>query len=286
MPASFELFAPGNPDEAVAALRASAPGETVVLAGGTDLLGDLERDRVAPRRLLSLRRLPWKYLEWSDDSLAIGSTLPLRTLELDPGVRTRIPGLFEAIRAVGSVALRHRATLGGNIVRSSPASDLLPILLALDAEVDLVGPTGGRRAPLAELLARSRQPRLRPAELVRAVRLPEARPSTYLWQRIRPVNDISQVGVAVARSPRARSWRVVLGAVLPHAQRVPAAEGALGTEARPRPEAIDSAAVAAAEFAPFAGERRGSDEYRRQIVRVLVGRAVRSIAGIPEEGAA
>ncbi|MEM0129801.1 MAG: FAD binding domain-containing protein [Thermoplasmata archaeon] len=277
-----ELLTPSTPREAIAALGASPPGETVVLAGGTDLALDLGAGRLRPRRLLSLRRLPWRFLEWSPEgSLRIGSTLPLRAVELDRRVVERHPGLVEAIRAVGGVALRHRATLGGNIVRSSPSSDLLPILLALDAEVDLTGPQGDRRVDLGGLLDRSRSPRMAAAELVRSVGIPEPRPSAYLWQRIRPVNDISQVGVAVARSPRDGRWRIAVGSILPGPRRIPEAEAALGTGADPGPERVGQAAEAVAGSGPFAGDRRGSDAYRQRLVRVLIRRAIDRVRLLP-----
>ena len=274
--APFELVTPSSVDDAIATLHASSAPEVAVLAGGTDLLLDLDRGRLVPRRLLSLRLLPWKSVNWSGAGLTIGSTLPLRDLECDPRLRERLPGLWQAVRAVGGVALRHRATLGGNVVRSAPASDLLPILLALDAEVDSVGPTGARGGALDRFLDRSRQPRLERAELVRSVRVPEARPSVYLWQRVRPVNDISQVGVAVARSPSTDRWQVAVGDVVPRPVRIPVAEEALGV-GDPDPRAIDRAGQLAADASPFTTDRRGTEPYRRRVVGVLVKRAVRSL---------
>ncbi|EQD42574.1 Molybdopterin dehydrogenase, FAD-binding domain protein, partial [mine drainage metagenome] len=144
----FDLVAPRSVDEALAALRAAGPDGAAVLAGGTDLLLDLDEGRQRPRRVVSLRHLPWRTLDWTGPSLTIGSTLPLRALETDPDLVARFPGLAQAVRAVGSVALRHRATLGGNVVRAAPASDLVPVLLTLDAEVEVVGPRGSRRVPI------------------------------------------------------------------------------------------------------------------------------------------
>ncbi|MGA8275170.1 MAG: FAD binding domain-containing protein, partial [Thermoplasmata archaeon] len=208
---TFDLVVPETAEEAIAALQTLGPGEATPIAGGTNLLFDLEGGRIAPRRVISLRRLPWRTLDWNQDALTIGSTLPLRSLEDDPQVRAKYPGLYEAVRNVGSVALRHRATLGGNLVRSSPASDLIPVLLTLDADVDLLGPHGARRLPVDRFVQASRRTDLRPGELVRSVRLPEARPSAFFWQRVRPSNDISQVAIAVAFAPGEHSWRVAVG---------------------------------------------------------------------------
>lgn len=271
-----DFLSPATADEAIATLQASTPGEVAVLAGGTDLLFDLDEERAAPRRIVSLRRLPWRTLDWNGASLTIGSTLPLRSLENDPEVRARVPGLFEAVRAVGSVALRHQATLGGNLGRSAPASDLIPMLLVLDAEVDLVGPAGERRIPVDRFVVGSRVTALRWGELIRSVRIPEARPSAYLWQRVRPFHDISHMAVAVAFSPSHSRWRVAVSGFPPRPLLVPEAEVELDGPS-PSDSALGRAADALARHAPIVADKRASEEYRRQLVRPLLVRAVRSV---------
>jgi CO/xanthine dehydrogenase FAD-binding subunit len=270
-----DLLAPTTADEAFAALRAAAPGEVAVLAGGTDLLFDLDEARLRPRHLLSLRHLPWRTLEWDGPALTIGSTLPLRVLENDPALRTRIPGLYAAVRAVGSVALRHRATLGGNLGRSAPASDLIPMLLALEAEVELVGPEGARTMSVDRFVQGSRKTELGPVELIRAVRIPEARPSAYFLQRVRPFHDISHLAVAVAYSPSTEGWRVALAGFPPRPVLAPEASAALRG---PRPEPVDvaRAAEALAQRAPIVADKRASEEYRRRLVRPLLERGIRA----------
>jgi carbon-monoxide dehydrogenase medium subunit len=273
---SFSLVTPERPEEAVELLAGAPPGETAVLAGGTDLLFDIDDGRVTPRRVLSLRRLPWRRLEWRDDGLEIGSTLPLSVLESEPEVRVRLPGLWQGVHAVGSLALRHRATLGGNLGRASPASDLFPILLALDARVRAIGPDGSREIPIDEFALASRRTALQPAELIESVRVPRAAASQYLWQRVRPANDISQVGVAVARlrPPDGTRWRVALGGVSPKPQRLPSAESLL-VSAAPTEVEVELAAQEAARSAPFVTDKRATETYRRRLVSVLVRRAVR-----------
>ncbi|MFZ1023245.1 MAG: FAD binding domain-containing protein [Thermoplasmata archaeon] len=271
----FDLLVPATVDAALAALHASSDQSTVVLAGGTDLLLDLDESRITAQRVVSLRRLPWRDLAWEGGRLRIGSTLPLSELDGDARLRREIPGLWQAVHAVGGVALRHRATMGGNLARAAPASDLLPILLALDASVEIVGIHESRTVPLDGFLRASRSTTLGPAELIRSVEIPEARPSEYLWQRVRPANDISQVGVAVARSRVEPYWRIALGGVTPRTIRIPEAEQAL--PARPSDEAVEAAANHAAARASFSTDKRASEEYRRLLVRALVARAVRSV---------
>ena len=283
MATAFDLVTPASVAAAVAEVAAGAPGEVVVLAGGTDLIFDLEGARAAPRRVVSLRRLPWRTLDWNGTVLTVGSTLPLRSLERDPEVGRRHPGLLEAVRAVGGVPLRHRATLGGNLGRAAPASDLLPILLALDAEVDLIGPNGERSLSVDRFLVGSRRTAMTPGELIRSVRFPEPRPSAYLWQRVRPEHDISQIAVAAARSPADGRWRVAVGGIPPRALRLPETEARLANAARPG-RTLHVAAEEAADRLAIATDRRASEEYRRHLVTTLIERAVESVAALAEGG--
>ncbi len=279
--APFELVSPSTVEEALSELKAGREGSVSVLAGGTDLLLDLDAGRATPTRVVSLRRLPWRSLAWENGGLRVGSTLPLRALELDPRVNERFPGLGEAIRAVGSASLRRQATLGGNLGRAAPASDLLPVLLVLDAEVELVGEQGARSLTVDRFLRASRRTELAAGELIRSVRFPEPRPSAYLWQRVRPANDISQVAVAAAFSPARGAWRVGLGGVPPRAILVPSAAEALAT-ARPSPEAVDRASADLAAQPGLVSDRRATEEYRRELVGALLRRAVRRAAAETE----
>lgn len=277
----FELVAPASVDEAIASLRVADGSGPVVIAGGTDLLFDLDEGRTAPGRVVSLRRLPWRTLDWVDGALTVGSTLPLRSLENDPEVRSRLPGLWQAVHAVGSVALRHRATLGGNLGRAAPASDLIPMLLALDAEVDLVGSAGSRRLPVDEFVRASRRTALVPGELIRSVRVPETRPSAYLWQRVRPANDISQIAAAVAYSPTTRTWSVAVGGIPPRPLLLPEVSRGLG-RGNPSEEVLRDMCDRASREVTLRADQRASEGYRRHLVATLVGRAVRSVGASAE----
>lgn len=279
----FVLVAPSSVEAAIAEMRTGEPGEVAVLAGGTDVLFDLDSAKSAPRRVVSLRHLPWRTADWNGPVLTVGSTLPLRSIERDPELARQHPGLFQAIRAVGSVQLRHRATLGGNLGRAAPASDLIPILLALDAEVDLVGPTGARTMPVDRFIVGPRRTALAAGELIRSVRFPEPRPSAYLWQRVRPANDISQIAVAAAYSPSEHRWALAVGGIPPRALRLPEAEASLRT-ATPAEEEVRAASERAAGHLTIASDRRASEEYRRHLVATLIERAVRSVAASARGG--
>lgn len=283
---SFQLVQPATPEEAVRLLAGASAGQMSVLGGGTDLLIDIDQARTSPRQVLSLRKMPWRYLRWEGSSLVVGSTLPLRTLELDRRVQQQLPGLWEAIRDVGSPALRARATLGGNVGRCSPASDLLPMLIALDARVRILGPSGVREHPVDLVLQESRKTNLGPAELIESLIFPSAAPSTYMWQRVQPVNDISQVGVATAYLPDAPHWRIAVGGLQPRARRLSEAEAVLRS-ARPTHLEQELAAQEAARRAEFVSDKRATESYRRRLVAVMVRRALQTtIDRMPRPAAA
>lgn len=279
----FELHFPTTFEEAWALLEKDPPGSALPLAGGTDLLLAMEFRRFSPRHVVSLSRLPLQAYEMGPEEVRIGSLVPLRTLELDPRLRARIPALVEAIAEVGSVQLRHRATLGGNVVRSSSSSDLLPPLIALRSHLTLRSREGQRTMPLEEFVQGSWKTGLRPGELVEDVRVPLPRPGTYRWQRVRPANDISQVGLAVVRHPaRAGSprWNLVAGGTTPTVQRLLRAEAALVSE-EPSQEEVALAAQRAAEEARFVTDLRAAEEYRRHLLQVLVRRGVEDVLRSP-----
>ncbi len=155
------------------------------------------------------------------------------------------------------------------------------MLLALDAEVDLVGPAGSRRLRVDEFVRASRRTALAPEELIRSVRVPESRPSAYLWQRVRPANDISQIAVAVAYSPTGRTWSVAVGGMPPRPVLLPDVARGLG-RGNPSEEALRDAGDRAAREVTIAADQRASGEYRRRLVATLLGRAVRSVVASGE----
>jgi aerobic carbon-monoxide dehydrogenase medium subunit len=285
---TFELLFPRTMEEAWDLLASGPAGSTLPIAGGTDLLMAVEFGRWAPARLVSLSRLPLGSLRRSDHEWVIGSNLPLCELERDPSVRRDLPALYEAVREVGSVQLRHRATLGGNLGRASSASDLLPPLLALEAHVTLSSRTGRRSLPVSEFILGPWQTALRPGELIEQVVVPAPRPGTYRWQRVRPANDISQVGVAVVLHPAGNAstgspWRIVAGGTHPSVQRLIRAEACL-TGAEPTEPEVERASRMAGEEAMFATDLRAAEEYRRHLVQVLVRRAVTDVARAGDGG--
>lgn len=270
-PTSFEELWP--------LLEQGPPGSVMPIAGGTDLLLAMEFGRWAPERLVSLAHVPFPGITVGASEVRIGGMVTLREIERDARIRRVLPALPEACADVGSVQLRHRATLAGNVIRSSSSSDLLPPLLALDARLVLRSRGGRRTVPLEGFLRGSWETGITLGEVLEEIVLSAPRASAYRWQRVRPANDISQVGVAAAfdASAPSRPWRLVAGGTSPTVQRLTRAEGSLRSP-RPSREELGSAAEAAASEAVLLADLRAAEAYRRRVLGVLVERAVRAAA--------
>ena len=272
----FEYRAARTVDEALA-LCAEKPGSRY-FAGGTDLLPQLRGKRRA-ERLIDIKRIDElrTIRERGDRSLAIGAAVPLAEIAAHPSVRQRYPLLRDCCNAVGAYPLRNRATMAGNVCNASPAADTAVALLALDALVVARGPGGTREVPVAGFFTGPGQTVLAPGELVTAIVLPAATATmrgSYLRLSRRRGMDLATVGVLVGRGPAGRH-RVALVAVAPVPMRVAAAEQLLDRD--PVGGAHQAAEAARAAARPIT-DVRGSAEYRRDMVGVLVERAVKHLA--------
>ena len=278
MPVDLDYLAPSAVEDAVA-LRASRPSAAFLL-GGTDLLPQMRSGRRSPETLIDLKRIAelHEIRENADGGLSIGAAVPLADVETHPLVLARYPLLAECAKTVGAWPLRQRATLAGNVCNASPAADTAVALLALDAVVNVASTTGRLAMAISELFLGPGQTALMPGDLVTDVVLPGSAAGVRgSYQRLsrRKGMDLATVGVLVGKRDGARpSWRVALAAVAPTPLRVRAAEELL--EAKGAAAAREAAELAVAACRPIT-DQRGSAEYRREMVGVLVRRGVESL---------
>lgn len=287
----FAYHRPGSLAEACRIL-AVEPG-AVVLAGGTDLMVHLRqpwRGR-RPAAVVSIRRIrELQGIRVTEGAIRLGALVSLTELMAHPVVAREYPVLPFTARYMGSPAIRHLATVGGNLCNASPAADLPPVLLALDAQVGLVGPRGERRLPLEAFFRGPGQTALERGELLAWVEFPR-RPRRIAYERldVRRAMDIAIAGAAVALDGvdgRVRAARVALCAVAPTPLRVREAEAILAAEGLTE-AAVEAAARAAMAAARPIDDVRASAEYRRAMVGTLVRRGLLRLrehgAGAAEE---
>lgn len=278
----FDYVRARSREEAVdLALRAGAGGR--FLAGGTDLLVRIHDRQLRPKVVIDLKGIEgMQAINCCDgEGLVVGAATPLNRLIRDELVRSRYGLLAEAAHTVGSVQIRNRASLGGNISNASPAADTAPALLLYEAEILTWGPSGGRKIPVCEFFKGPGATALGEGEFVFKVRLPilkERSFGVYLkLGRTRAV-DLAIVSVA-ALALEGGEVRLALGAVAPTPVRVREAEAILRN--RKDKEAIKEAAAAARRLAAPISDIRASREYRLEMTEVLTARAIeQALAGL------
>lgn len=274
---------PRDLDEAIVA-RAAYP-EWMVLAGGTDLMVNATR-RDTPPGILDLWRLAALcFIRPHDGGVSIGAGATFLEISRDAHVRERFRPLAEAAREVGALQIQARATIGGNVGTSSPVGDSLPVLLALDAELELASVRGRRRVPYRSFCTGYRKTLLAPDELVVAVHLP-APPANartrWAWRKIgtRRAQSISKVmGAAMIEldADRRVAWaRVALGAVADRPIRIAAVEDAVKN--LPLAQAADAARAALRGAIAPIDDVRSTAAYRLAVAENLVARF---FSGIP-----
>jgi carbon-monoxide dehydrogenase medium subunit len=276
---SFEYHAPTSMAEAIG-LAARHGEDARFLAGGTDLIIQMRRGRLAPRHVVSLRRVPGLDTIAVNGRVTLGAAVTHRALERSPHFHGALRALVEGAEVIGGHQVRNVGTVGGNIVNASPAADLVPVLLALDASVTCAGAAGERTLPLADFLLGPGRTARRPDELLTAVHFEAPAPRTataFLKAGRRRAMEISVACVAVRLAldadGRCAAAAIALGAVAPTAVRAPAAGAALGGRALDPAALRDAGREAAAACAPI-DDVRASARYRRLLVETLVPRAI------------
>ncbi|HJU20096.1 MAG TPA: xanthine dehydrogenase family protein subunit M [Stellaceae bacterium] len=276
----FQLHRPDSVGAAIALARELGP-EARYLAGGTDLIIQINRKRCAPGPLIALDRIAGlSGVAAGDGVIAIEAMTTLKTIERHPAFAGPLGALAEAARVVGGHQIRNVATIGGNIVNASPAADLVPVLLALDAEVELAGPAGARRLPLGHFLRGPGVTAREPGEVLLRVafaRSPAQTATAFIKAGRRRAMEISLVCIAAFLAldgeDRCLEARIALGAVGPTAWRATRAEELLRGGEASMAAFRAAGAAAAADCAPI-DDVRASVEYRRRLVAALVPRAL------------
>jgi CO/xanthine dehydrogenase FAD-binding subunit len=284
MPAEPPIEVPHRLSDAYALL---APGTTVPIAGGTDIMVRITGEiGPLPERLLDLSRLDaLTGIALESGALVLGARTTYTEIRRSTLCREHVGALVEAAATVGAAQIQNRGTLGGNIANASPAGDTLPVLLAMDAEIVVGSHRGERTVPAAEFFPAYRVTALRPDELILRVRIPlvAGRETRFRKVGTRRAQAISKVVMAVSWRSHGPSagWsdvRVALGSVAATPIRAAGAEAAL-EGARPSPETADAAAAAlAAELNPI-DDVRSTAHYRRTVAARILHRIIRDAGG-------
>ena len=279
IPSAFDYHAPGTLDEAVALLQRHGD-EAKVLSGGQSLLPLLKLRLGDAGHLVDIGRIPGLTgIAESDGCLRIGGATREADLERSALIRDKYPILLDTAAVIADPLVRNRATVGGNLAHGDPANDHPATMLALGAEVVARGPGGERTIPITDFFTGLFATALAPAEILTEIRIPVPPPrSGGAYVKLeRKVGDYATAAAAVQVTLGGQGEIARVGMGLTNAGPTPieatAAEGYLRGR-RPDAEAIAEAARLASEATSPSADRRGSVEYKRDMARVLTGRAI------------
>jgi CO/xanthine dehydrogenase FAD-binding subunit len=272
----FDLLQPQNLADALDAL-AQNNAATRPLAGGTDMIVDIRAKRAQPDVLVALQNVnELRGVARANGHLRIGASTTIAEFLKNP-LLTQHDALRQAASVFANPMIRNSATVAGNLGSASPAGDMLPPLLALDAQIELVSKNGTRTMPLQDFFLGPRKTARSADELISNIQLstfnaPSA--SAFYKLGLRQADAISLVSVAVwlqRDGDTIRDVRIALGAVAPRPLRATRAEEILRGQIFNETNLKESARVASEECAPI-DDLRASANYRRRMVNVYVRR--------------
>jgi len=283
-----ELLQPATVPEALDLLAEHA-AEAKIIGGGTAVVLMLTQRLIAPRCLISLGRLPGlNTIEHKPGAgLRLGALVTHAQMDASPVVRQALPVLADTFHKVANIRVRHQATVGGVLAEADYASDPPAMLTALRAQAKAVSKRGERWIELTDFFQDFYLTALEPDELLTEVRVPDLPANAgaaYIKFNTRSSEDRPCVGVAAVverQNGTCQSLRVVVGAVAGTPQEISAAE-ALAAGQPLTAELARKVGAAYAEAIEPISDMRGSDWYRRQVIEVLVRRAILQAAGMED----
>jgi CO/xanthine dehydrogenase FAD-binding subunit len=285
---NFEYVKVKNLQEAIRLLSQNGV-KAHILAGGTDVLVKMKQKQMSPDLLVDIKGLPGlKGIErLSEGGMRIGPLTTIHEIETSSAVRESLPVLSDAARGLGSVQVRHRATIGGNLCNALPSADIGPYLIGMGAWVNAIGPKGGRRLLVEELFLDSGKNSLQVGEIVTAIEIPPWTRNTggaYIKHTIKNAVDVAMVSLAVVVMTDSlkkifEDVKIIMGAVGPRPIRAVWAEDYL------RGKVIsEEIIVKAGELASRDARPRTTVEYKIEMVTVLTKRAIHQALERIDEG--
>ncbi len=276
---NFDYLEPTSVADACKLLKQHG-SEAKVFAGGAHVTILMKQGLYQPKALINIKKIPeLKGIKFdAAEGLSIGALVTHREIETSTLIKDKQPVLCEAEREVANIRVRNMGTVGGNLASGEPLTDLSQIFIALDGTLRIMGSSGQRTIPVEELFLDFYTTSLAEDEIITKVVIPPLPPRSgieYIRFSSSSVVDKPSAGVAVRLTLEkdcVRSARIVLGCVGPTPVRARKAEESI-TGKKPTAELIAEAGTLAAHECSPTSDLRGSEQYKRAIVRTLVKRA-------------
>ena len=257
---------------------------TTVLAGGTDLMVQANRGAHSLKSVLDLSRIP-ELKNWAleGSEMVLGAGISYTDLA-DPQIAALVPALTQAARTVGSPQIRNAGTLGGNLATASPAGDTIPVLVAMDAVLQLKSSTENREVAITEFITGVKTNTLKSGEIIQSIKMPVFQgPQEFLKVGTRNAMVISVVSLALVTDFLGRKLRVGVGSVSPVPFRATAAEEFIAqefdweTNSALSEKVINKFSELVADSTKPIDDHRGTADYRKHAVGVLAKRALERV---------
>jgi len=283
---TYDYSAPASIDEALAALKEYGD-EAEFIAGGTSLILMMQQGLVQPQKVIGLGNI--KELRGikrsADGGLEVGAMTTHRQLETSPEAFAYAAALPQSLGVIATIRVRNQATLGGNLVHADPAQDPPPVLIALDATIDVVKAGGGARSiPMEAFFTDYFETTIGEDELLRSVKVPPMPSGSRLaYKKFLPrtEDDYATVSVAVRLGVdpdgTCKDIRIGLGALAVTPLRAKAVEAALLGQKLTEKSIKEAAALVRDEVDPL-DDVRGSAKYKREMARVWTERTIALLA--------
>jgi aerobic carbon-monoxide dehydrogenase medium subunit len=284
---AFDFAEPATLREAIGLLDPDDPTVRPI-AGGTALMLMMKAGVFAPTRLVSLQNVEPQYsaIKVDGGALTIGALATLTSLERSKEVAATFPVISRTMVRLSNPRVRNVARVGGALAHGDPHMDLPPLLAALGARATLMGPNGSREIAVEELYTGYYETVIARDELITSVSVPalQGRKAAYVKVTSRTADDWPALGIAVvlaSEGDKLKDIRLVASAATAMVTRLPAAEAVLKGKRADEPT-LKQAGDAAAGEAPLLEDAHGSIAYKRELMRVYIGRAIRqALSGTP-----
>jgi aerobic carbon-monoxide dehydrogenase medium subunit len=271
-PANFDYVRPSSLDEAVALLARHGDGAKV-LAGGHSLIPAMKLRLAQPKVIVDIGRISnLSYIREAGGRIAIGPMTTHEEIASSKLLREKCPLLPETASHIGDMQVRNKGTIGGSLAHADPAADYPAAIIALEAEIDVVGPKGRRTIRAEDFFVDLFQTAVAANEIIAEIRVP-ATPRTVAYVKTeQKASGFALAGVATVVSPA--GVRVGVTGIAAKAYRATGVERALAGQPKPSPEVIARASTHAADGVEALGDIHGSADYRAHLAQVNTKRAL------------
>jgi aerobic carbon-monoxide dehydrogenase medium subunit len=271
-PANFDYKRVASVDEAIALLSKHGD-DAKVLAGGHSLIPAMKLRLAQPAVIVDIGRIAGlSYIRDAGGAIAIGATTTHQEIEASALLRDRSPLLAETAAHIGDLQVRNKGTIGGSLAHADPAADYPAAILALDAEIDLVGPRGKRTVKASAFFVDLLQTAIAADEILTEIRVPATAKTVAYVKTEQKASGFALAGVAAVVA--ADGVRVGVTGVAATAYRAAAVEQALAGQRHPGAAAIAAAAARAAENVEPLSDIHASAEFRAHLAQVNTRRAI------------